>query len=147
MNLIDYVNINLGTDSIYRQSKGNTLPHVQVPFARQSFVMQTDFAQGGWFYNPRVDFTEGIRMSSQPSPWLGDYGHIVFLPFSGENKIENFNRHSAVTKKELKPNYMQFYLTRYNIMTKIAPTLSGGICNIEYEKNESKKFLIDMIDG
>ncbi|MFV0288046.1 MAG: GH92 family glycosyl hydrolase [Mycoplasmatales bacterium] len=147
MDLLNYVNIDLGTNSIYRQSKGNTLPNVQVPFARQSFVLQNDYDGGGWFYNPQADFIEGVRISSQPSPWLGDYGHLVFLPFSGEDKLANAIRYSGITQKIQKPNYLQFYLTRYEIMTKIAPTLSGGICQINYLGEESKKFLIDVLAG
>ena len=147
MNKLKYVNIDVGTDSAYRQSSGNTLPQVQYPFGRQGFVMQTDGEKGGWFYNPNARYTEGIRVSNQPSPWLGDYGHIVMLPMSGKTFVNNSGRHSSIRNKKQSPSEISFKLMRYNIDFNLTPSFSGASMNIKYNRDDSKKFLVQGFHG
>lgn len=40
MKLIPYVNIKMGTKSIFRRSNGNTLPLTQLPFGMVSFGLR-----------------------------------------------------------------------------------------------------------
>ena len=73
---LSYVNIKMGTDSVMRYSNGNTLPLTQLPFAMAAFCPQTEVISGqeGWFYKPNAPYCEGVRLTHQPSPWIGDYG-------------------------------------------------------------------------
>lgn len=124
--MIDYcklINIDIGTDSSYRESNGNTLPNVQYPFGNQAYVLQTNKASGGWFYEPRANYCEGIRVSNQPSPWLGDYGHLTIMPYTGEHNID---LHSAITNKVHFPDKMSFYLNKYHIQCKLVPCRYGA---------------------
>ena len=73
MNYIPYVNIKQGSRSTHRFSNGNTLPMTQLPFAMHAFVPQTKSDQGNWYYCPDDKTIEGVRLSHQPSPWIGDY--------------------------------------------------------------------------
>ena len=78
--LIDYVNIRQGTDSDKRFSRGNTLPLIQRPFGMAAFTLQTNGMRGNWFYHPGDCSVEGLRLTHQPSPWMGDYGQVLFMP-------------------------------------------------------------------
>lgn len=139
---LDYVNIEVGTDSVYRQSKGNTLPIVTTPFGMQGFVMQTDQSAGGWFYRPSAKYTEGIRVSNQPSPWLGDYGHIVFMPQSKTHYIDEGGRHSSISDKKLAPNFMSMYLNRYGVKVDLTPSERGAKVQMSYDFSDEKKLLL-----
>ena len=79
MKYLPYVNVNMGTKSIPRRSHGNTLPLTQLPFGMASFSIQTD---GGspWFYHPDHEYAEGVRLTHQPSPWIGDFGTVLMVP-------------------------------------------------------------------
>ena len=74
MSILEFVNIKQGAKSSYRYSNGNTLPMTQLPFAMAGFAPQTDSAVKNWFYSPDSRSLEGVRLTHQPSPWIGDYG-------------------------------------------------------------------------
>ena len=75
-----YVNIKQGTRSSSRYSNGNTLPLVQLPFGMNGFTLQTNSNRNHWMYHPDDRSLEGIRLTHQPSPWIGDYTPLVILP-------------------------------------------------------------------
>ena len=79
MNRISLVNIRQGTKSLPRFSQGNTLPLVQRPFGMTAFAPQTE-RNGSWYYHPDSHSIEGIRLTHQPSPWISDYGTVLFTP-------------------------------------------------------------------
>lgn len=83
MSYIESVDIRQGTKSTPRYSNGNTLPLTQLPFGMASFVPQTNGGNGNWFYYPEDRCLEGVRLTHQPSPWIGDYGTFVFQPQMG----------------------------------------------------------------
>ncbi len=141
---VDKVNIEVGTASIYRESNGNTLPHVQYPLGNQSYVLETDRANGGWFYNPHVNYAEGIRISSQPSPWLGDHGQISLMPFSGEYTVD---LHSSITKQQLSPVNLEIFFHRFATTFNLVPTKRGAEMIIKNQSNETTKLLIDCFTG
>lgn len=140
MGLLDYVNIEVGTDSEYRESNGNTLPNVQWPFGNQAYVLQSNKNDGGWFYKPGANYTEGIRVTNQPSPWLGDYGNITLLPFTGEFNID---LHTALSNKVNKPHILEGHLDRYNIDFKLVPTKCGAAIQITNKSDLQSKLVID----
>ena len=76
---LDHVNILQGTDSTWRFSRGNTLPLTQRPFGMASFAPQITGIETWWF-TPDSPIAEGVRLTHQPSPWIGDYGTIMFVP-------------------------------------------------------------------
>lgn len=141
--LLNYVNIDIGTNSIYRQSRGNTLPLIQYPFGMQALVLQTDNDKGGWFYNPNIDYAEGIRFSNQPSPWLGDYGNLTILPSNTIEKLTNFERHSTIKKHKFKPDALEIEFIRYNTKIELEPLKYGAVGKITFKASEEKYLIID----
>ena len=75
--LEDYVNILGGTDSTEEISRGSTLPLFTLPWGFNCWAPETN--EGGrWWFHPSDKTFFGIRLTHQPSPWIGDYGNLLF---------------------------------------------------------------------
>ncbi|MBO5287179.1 MAG: GH92 family glycosyl hydrolase [Clostridia bacterium] len=143
MKRISKVNIKMGTSSVQRFSYGNTLPLTQLPFGMASFCPQSD-GKGKevnrWFYNPVYPYTEGIRLTHQPSPWIGDYGTFLMTP---QNDVIADNGAEAWTGyKELciSPSYLALELIRSNSVFELTPTERGCAIRLTF-KDERKSCL------
>ena len=79
MKLTKYINIRQGSRSCRRFSNGNTLPLCQMPFGMTAFAPQTQ-GNDSWYFNPDFPVCEGLRLTHQPSPWIGDHGTLLFCP-------------------------------------------------------------------
>ena len=131
---LPYVNIEMGTDSVMRYSHGNTLPLTQLPFGMASFCPQTERIKGqeGWFYNPNVPYAQGVRLTHQPSPWIGDYGTFLMtvqndvIANSSAQSFSSFKKREAV----LSPNYLKIGFLRSNSVFELTPTERGGAIRI-----------------
>jgi putative alpha-1,2-mannosidase len=123
MKLIPYVNIKMGTKSVFRRSNGNTLPLTQLPFGMVSFCPQTDEAVG-WFYHPDNEYCEGIRLTHQPSPWIRDYGPYLMTP-QNDNVADRSSlawSGCRVQDSVLRPDYMKVTFLRSNCTFELTPT-------------------------
>jgi len=72
----DYVDIISGTHSRFDLSHGNILPEVVLPWGFNGWAPMTDNTQGNWWFHSDDFSILGIRLTHQPSPWIGDYGEI-----------------------------------------------------------------------
>ena len=77
--LLDYVNAKIGSENEPRFSNGNIFPLTAMPHGTSGWTIQTSAKDGNWFYDPRCHAFEGLRLTHQPSPWVGDYGHVLFF--------------------------------------------------------------------
>lgn len=143
MGYLKYVNVKQGTDSEYRFSHGNTLPLTQLPFAMAGFAPQTNSSRGAWFYHPKDRSMEGIRLTHQPSPWLGDYGALVLMPQRGEIMTEPAKRWSSFREGDtvLRPDYMKVSLLRQGAVFELAPAERGGAFKISFKASDKEKYL------
>lgn len=134
MRRIPYVNIKQGSHSNDRLSTGNTLPLTQRPFAMASFLPQTDGRRSHWFYHPDDYSVEGIRLTHQPSPWIGDYGTLLFLPQTGTPETEMQRAFSGYRPEEaeLRPDRMRVCFDRYRAVVTLVPTMRGAYFTVEY---------------
>lgn len=154
MKYLDYVNIKQGTDSIPIYSSGNTLPLTQLPFGMAAFCPQTvvqdhdkyESYYRRWFYNPRHKSTGGIRLARQPSPWIGDYGALLFLPQSDTLKSDPEERLSAFREVELKPYYIDMHIHRANCDFSLAPTERGAYMHLKFDTDKPRWFSIFRVD-
>ncbi|MFT4144009.1 MAG: GH92 family glycosyl hydrolase [Mobilitalea sp.] len=143
MNYLNYVNIKQGTDSRYRYSNGNTLPLTQLPFGMAGFVPQTNSSTKEWFYHPKDRSIEGIRLTHQPSPWIGEYGAFVLMSQLGQVEIDPAKRWSSYKPEEavLRPDYMLLKLLRQRAVFELAPAERGGAFRITFEPSDKEKYL------
>lgn len=142
MNYLKYVNIKQGSKSVPRFSQGNTLPLVQRPFGFASFAPQSDTGRGSWYYHPDDRSLEGIRITHQPSPWIGDHCAMVMMPqiekpyFKGGRRWSSFDPDKVV----LEPGYLNYYLKRTFSTFELTPTEYGARVRLSFNK-EFKRWL------
>lgn len=141
-----YVNILQGTASEPRFSTGNTLPHVCAPFGMNSFCLQTKGSAEGWYYHPSHKHCEGIRLTHQPSPWVRDHGHFVFMPQCGQAYASENERSSGYEAAELNPAYMEVYFKRYFAKMCIAPTERAALMKIKWDTLITPRFALLPFD-
>lgn len=149
MKYLPYVNIKQGSKSVSRFSNGNTLPLTQMPFGMVSFLPQTQVDRGSWFFHPEDRSLEGIRLSHQPSPWIGDYGCFVLLPQRGKPLSETWTNWSSYRPEEatLRPDYLHVKFLRYLTDMSVSPTERGAAFSLDYEGEESAILSILPVGG
>jgi predicted alpha-1,2-mannosidase len=125
--LVGLVNILQGTDSTYYFSRGNTLPIAALPFGMAHWTLQSR-SNTPWMFQPADRRIQGFRCTRQLSPWLSDYGHAIFMPFSGDAKPEPDHRSSSYRPEEsaLAPHSLRLRLLRYGADVELVPT--GRCC-------------------
>lgn len=148
-NTIDHIDTRHGTANQYSFSHGNCLPYTGVPFGMNYFAPQTTDQKGSWWFHPEDHTFQGYRLTHQPSPWMGDFAHVLFTPVG-----ENFSELSLFhTQSSYRPNealFLPYQLTitqlRYNITSTLCPTRYGGMLDIQYDAYNQPGFLITL-DG
>ena len=123
------IDTRLGTDNHPAYSNGNTLPYTGVPFGMNYFLPQTTHEQGAWFFNPNLPIFQGIRLTHQPSPWIGDFSWCLLTPLTDIPTQEDlYFRQSSYRIQEaiFQPHYLALTSERYQIHTEVTPSLYGA---------------------
>ena len=143
MKFIPYVNVCQGTASSPRFSNGNTLPLTQRPWGMVAFMPQTEEKRRGWYYHPADRSLEGVRVTHQPSPWIGDFGSLLFMPQAGVPETSAARRWSGYRPEEaeLAPHYLKVNFLRARASFELTPAERGGIIRVQFAKGESQRFL------
>lgn len=141
MQYLDLVNVQQGTRSTPRFSNGNTLPLTQLPFGMAAFSLQTTSSQGSFFYHPEHRCLDGVRLTHQPSPWIGDYGNILFQPQCGTPYFEPEDSWSGYRPEEaiLRPEYMQVRFLRYRCTMELTPVERGAMMRLTYQGDDTPR--------
>lgn len=148
MKYIDSVNIRQGTASKHRFSNGNTLPLVQLPFAMLGFAAQTQNI-GGWFFHPDDRCLEGVRLTHQPSPWIGDYGSFLFSPQT-DRIFDDPERGWTGYKPEdavMTPAYLKLEFLRSRTIFELAPAQRGCKIKLTYPQGRKPYFTVYPVYG
>jgi putative alpha-1,2-mannosidase len=142
---VSKVNPLQGTASDRDYSTGNTLPIAARPFGMHHWTLQT--APGNWFFHPAHQKVWGIRLTHQPSPWMGDYGSLLITPFTGPvtEKIED--QSSAYKRTECHPHFQAWDAIRYRITTQMAPSERGAILTFTAGGNEAIRLRLHFDKG
>ncbi len=148
MRYIDLVNVKQGTASKHRFSNGNTLPLTQLPFAMLGFAAQTE-NHGGWYFHPDDRSLEGVRLTHQPSPWIGDYGSFLFTPQtdrifdSSERGWSGYRPEDAV----MTPAYLKLHFLRSRTDFELVPTQRGCRIRLIYPEGRTPYFTLFPVFG
>lgn len=146
MDFLSHVNIRQGTASDVRFSTGNTLPLVAAPWGMNAFALQTRAADGGWFYHPAHRQSEGVRLTHQPSPWVRDYAHFVFMPQCGKPYTREHERTSGFEEIAMGPACMELYFKRYRAFMGLVPTERGAILRLRWDTADTPRFAVLPFD-
>lgn len=143
--LTEHVNVLQGTESTMVFSRGNTLPIAAMPFGMAHWTLQSR-NDSPWMFHPGDRRIQGIRSTHQLSPWLGDYGHATFLPFSGDTKFDAASRASSFRpeKAKLSPHSFQLRLQRYGIEIEVIPTERCALMGATYSKADAPGWLVEI---
>ncbi|MBO5230671.1 MAG: GH92 family glycosyl hydrolase [Clostridia bacterium] len=150
MKYCNYVNTKQGSKSVHRYSNGNTLPLVQLPFGMAAFAPQTVENNVRWYYHPDSRSLEGIRLTHQPSPWIADYGAMIFMPQNklmggadGEERWSGFRPEDAV----LSPYYLKIRLLRSRCDFELAPTERGAAVKVTFDEDGGNYLSVLPVKG
>lgn len=143
------VNTKQGSDSCHRFSNGNTLPLVQRPFGMAAFCPQTNEGNRRWYYHPKSRSFEGVRITHQPSPWIADYGAMVFMPQKLPLNINEERRYSGFRPADavLQPAYLKYNLLRTRSTVEVTPTARCGKVRVTFTDNENNFFSVLPVEG
>ena len=148
LNLVDYVNPLMGTDSRYELSNGNTYPAIALPWGMNFWTAQTGQMGDGWQYTYSANKINGFKQTHQPSPWMNDYGQFSIMPVTGKTKVTQNERQSWFSHKAeiVKPYYYSVYLADHDVTAEITPTERSAQFRFTYPKNDSSSIVIDAFD-
>ncbi len=143
---LPYVHTTQGTASTMRYSNGNTLPLTQLPWGMAAFCPQTQM-QGHWFYHPADKCLEGIRLTHQPSPWIGDFGCLTMMPQIGTPVVSREQRWSGYRSQDaqLSPDYMRLRFLRSRTTVELVPTERGAMLRLR--PDDDNTFFSVFTDG
>lgn len=138
MHYLPFVHINQGTASTSRFSHGNTLPLTQLPWGMAGFMPQTEIHGGNWYYHPSDRSLEGVRLTHQPSPWVGDFGALLLMPQAGCAHTEPQLRWSGYRPEEavLAPDYLKLRFLRSETTLELAPTERGAAIRLACDMDD-----------
>lgn len=124
-----------GTANSNSLSKGNCLPLTSTPHPMNYFAPQTDGSRGAWWFHPEDRTFEGIRLTHQASPWVGDFSSFVMQPITGEVNHQSVWHTRSSYKVEnsiFKPWEFSTYLERYQLNMKLTPSRYGAKIIIDF---------------
>ena len=132
----------MGTDSKPRFSKGNTLPHTARPFGMVSFCPQTEILseRPQWFFDPNAPYLDGIRLTHEASPWIGDYGTVLLVPQSDfiGNNYKCAGSSYKIDEATLAPHYLRVNFIRSRCDLELTPTERCAMLRLNYDTGAQK---------
>lgn len=140
--LTQYVQILQGTRSSPDFSRGNTLPLLGRPFGLTYWAPET--RPGAWFFHPDDRRLAGLRATHQPSPWIGDYGNLSFLPQAGPLEIDPAARATAFApgRTLYSPFSFTTELPRYGVSLELVPSRSAAAVRLRFRNSGPRRLLL-----
>lgn len=147
--ILETIDTRFGTASKHAFSRGNTLPYTGVPFGMNYFVPQTSDQEGSWFFDPHLPIFQGIRLTHQPSPWIGDYSWLLLTPITGEISGDTlFHRQSSynLDRAIFNPHFLKIFSERYQIETQLSPTCYGASIQLRQIQGKALSLYLHATD-
>ena len=145
VDVVDYVNPLMGTDSDFNLSNGNTYPAIATPWGMNFWTPMTSKMGDGWTYKYRENKLRGIKQTHQPSPWINDYAAFSLMAVTGDLKFQEDDRASWFSHKAetVKPYHYKVYLADYDVSVELAPTERAAHFKFVFPESESSYILLD----
>ena len=124
VDLVNYVNPLMGTDSNFSLSNGNTYPAIATPWGMNFWTPMTSKMGDGWAYKYDEYMLRGIKQTHQPSPWINDYAAFSLMAVTGDLKYKEEERGSWFSHKAetVHPHHYSVYLADYDVVAEVSPT-------------------------
>lgn len=128
----------IGTDSCKEFSHGNIFPVCAVPNGMNLFTFLNQKTEN-WFYRPDSTSFYGFLLSHQPSPWIGDYGPLLFTftdqMIPDENNLDFYQSFYRKEDYQMQPECFEIFLQKEQIHCAITPTTYGGMIKADYQND------------
>ena len=147
--ILETIDTRFGTASKHAFSRGNTLPYTGVPFGMNYFVPQTSDQEGSWFFDPHLPIFQGIRLTHQPSPWIGDYSWLLLTPITGEISGDTlFHRQSSYNLERaiFNSHFLKIFSERYQIEMQLSPTCYGASIHLRQIQGKALSLYLHAAD-
>ncbi|MEE1652042.1 GH92 family glycosyl hydrolase [Brachybacterium sp. J144] len=148
---VAWVDTRRGTYASGDFSRGNTLPLTAVPNGFAFFTPVTDARTRRWLYEyhrrngadnrPRL---QGVAISHQPSPWMGDRNQFVMMPLLGEEpdaspegRALTFDHATETARPDLYEAPLAGGTT-----VRLAPTDHGAVLEIDLPTEPGERHLL-----
>ncbi len=144
-----YVIPQMGSQSEYSLSNGNTYPCIARPWGMNHWTPQTASNGERWQYTYDSHHLVGLKQTHQPSPWVGDYGMYSLMPTVGEKRFLEKDRQSWFSHKTeiIQPHYYQVYLSDYDVLAELTPTQRGAMMRFTFPQSDQSRIVIDAFDN
>ena len=140
-----------GTRNSHRLGQGNTLPYTGVPFGMNHFVLETRPGEPR-FFNPEDGTAFGIRLTHQPSPWMGDFAWVTWQVacLTGKEWGQLKGSLSAEASRELassgyrgdlaqfRPGFLSYQRLRDGLQVACCPTRDGASLKVTPDRRYPK---------
>ncbi len=149
VDLTDYVNPLMGTDSAFDLSNGNTYPAIAMPWGMNFWTPMTSKMGDGWTYKYDENKIRGIKQTHQPSPWINDYAAFSLMAVTGELKFQEDERASWFSHKAetVKPHHYKTYLADYDVVAEVVPTERAAHFKFTFPDDQSYILLDGFFQG
>ncbi|MGP9706339.1 GH92 family glycosyl hydrolase [Brachybacterium sp. AOP24-D1-21] len=153
---VAWVDTRRGSHASSEFSRGNTLPLTALPNGFALFTPATDARTRRWVYEyhrangpdnrPRL---QGMALSHQPSPWMGDRHQLMMMPLLGATPDASPAARARAfdhDRETARPDLYEVLLDG-GITLRLAPTDHGAICEIDLpEQSEAPHLLVEGVD-
>ena len=145
MEPVDYTMPEVGSDSSFYFSNGNTYPAIARPWGMNFWSPVTTEKNGdGWMYAWRDNRFRGVRQTHQLSPWVNDYGSFLVMPatkrvFSNKDRGARFSHKGEV----FKPYYYKIYIGEFDTTLEVTPTERAALMRVTCPETEDAYFIVD----
>ncbi|MBQ3659034.1 MAG: GH92 family glycosyl hydrolase, partial [Bacteroidales bacterium] len=145
---VDQVNALVGTMSQPFFSQGNIYPAIGRPWGTHLWTPQTAPNRDTWTYTYTANKIRGIKMTHQPSPWVGDYGQFSLMPVTTAPVVTDEERASWFTHKAeiAKPYYYNVFLAEHETTFELTPTMRAARVRITYPEREQSYLVVDAFE-
>ncbi len=150
LNYADYVNVFLGTGGHGHTFPGATLPHGMVQLSPDTRLSGWDGCSGYHYSDSSII---GFSHTHLSGVGIGDYGDILFMPFTGveklrygteENPDAGYRSRFSHSNETGRPGYYQVFLLDDSINVELTATDRAGFHRYTYPKGENARLIIDM---
>jgi predicted alpha-1,2-mannosidase len=148
--LINAVNPFIGTGG-----HGHTYPGVAEPFGMMQLSPDTRLEGwdgcGGYHFSDTMIY--GFSHTHLSGTGVSDYGDLLIMPFTGENKWDNgaatankggYGSRFKHDYETANPGYYSVHLTDYNIYAELTTTTRCGMHKYAFPPGQNRKIIIDL---
>ncbi len=144
MSTLHFVDPLVGTASQPELSYGNVQPLTALPWGSHHFC-PVNAPKEHWHFHYHDWRFQGLRLTHQPCPWMGDWCHVTFMPQTGALRPLAAERVVEVASRDLRcaPHSFGCTMPVAGMTMEAAPTAHGLAMHIRFDGHGPRRLIID----